>query len=92
MIKSAFCYVYIFWLSKFVDQETDPIPRAFNALWGGKCRYCREARAFLMGAGFVLSFFWFWSGLFLQCMVYAMTVGERKWLCDSKPTDPPTSE
>ena len=78
-IRMAFCWLYAQWLSKLVDDKTDPLVRAIDFIAGSGCKYCMAARMFFVGFGIAL---WSWVGLGLITLAFLMTLGERHWLCE----------
>jgi hypothetical protein len=81
MLKRTFCWLYNKWLSKAVNEKSDPLVRLLDAIAGSECKYCMAVRAGMIGIGIGLFNCW---GLGLIVTAILLTIGERKWLCDVK--------
>lgn len=85
MFKKLFCWFYSQWLSKFVDDKTDPLVILLDALVGSSCKYCMAVRAIMVGSGFGLLAAGHWGlGLSIMLLAFLFTLGERHWLCEVK--------
>jgi hypothetical protein len=80
-VKTLFCWLYNQWLSKAVDQKTDPLVVALDWAFGSECKYCMAVRALMFGIGLGLFDLF---GLVLMALSLLLTLGERHWLCDLK--------
>jgi hypothetical protein len=78
-MKVIFCWLYNQWLSKAVDQKTDPLVVALDWSLGSSCKYCMAVRALMFGIGLGLFNVF---GLVLMALAVLMTFGERSWLCE----------
>jgi hypothetical protein len=78
-MKVIFCWLYNQWLSKAVDQKTDPLVVALDWALGSSCKYCMAVRALMFGIGLGLFNVF---GLVLMALAVLMTLGERSWLCE----------
>ena len=77
-VRRIFCWLYAQWLSKLVDQKTDPLVIAIDFVAGSNCKYCMAVRMFCIGFGLAL---WSWLGFALITLTLLATLGERHWLC-----------
>ncbi len=87
MLKKTFCWLYDQWLSKAVNERSDPLVRLIDAISGSECKYCMGTRLYALGLGSGLVFVgsWVtWLGLILMALAILMTLGERYWLCNAK--------
>lgn len=83
-IKTIFCWAYVQWLSKAVNEKTDPLVILLDAGFGSECKYCMATRALLFGLGLgLITRLDAWSalGLVLVVTAVALTMGEKYWLC-----------
>ena len=81
MLKKTFCWLYDQWLSKAVNERSDPLVRLLDTLFGSECKYCMAARCLAFGVGLGM---FNWLGLILMALAILMTLGERYWLCNAK--------
>lgn len=90
-IKTIFCWFYAQWISKAVNEKTDPLVIVMDKLWASPCKYCFASRVGVAGAGFgALLRLDVW-GIVLGALLFAtsvfLTYGERRFLCAPKPSD-----
>lgn len=88
MFKRLFCWLYDQWLSKAVNEKSDPLVVVLDYLFGSECKYCMAVRALLFGVGLGTMCFahgWYAAvGVLVSMLVVLMTIGERLWLCETK--------
>lgn len=84
MFKRLFCWLYAQWLSKAVDQKSDPLVRLLDFLAGSECKYCMAVRCLMLGFGLALLFSFPLVGLAILALAFLFTLGERYWLCEVK--------
>lgn len=77
--KKIFCWIYRQWLSKLVNEKTDPLVILLDFLFLSQCKYCSISRAIFFGVGLGMANIW---GLLLVILVFMMTIGEFYWLCE----------
>ena len=85
MLSNLFCWVYNQWLSKAVNDKTDPLVRLLDFVAGSECKYCMAVRCLLIGVGVALPVGGGWcilAGFASAGVAIVMTVGERRWLCE----------
>jgi hypothetical protein len=80
-MKTIFCWVYKQWLSKAVNERSDPLVRLLDMLFGSECKYCFAIRCLTFGIG--LGMFNF-IGLVLMVLSVLVTLGEKYLLCEVK--------
>lgn len=80
-MKKLFCYAYNLWLSKLVDEKSDPLVVLLDFLFSSSCKYCMAVRALVFGVGLGLAN---WFGVALVALALACTLGEKYWLCEVK--------
>jgi hypothetical protein len=81
-VKAAFCWLYRSWLRHAVDSKDDWLVQAIDYLFGSSCKYCSLSRAVLFGLGVGLLFSFWIVGLALMGLAWALTLGEKYWLCE----------
>jgi hypothetical protein len=96
MLKRLFCWLYEQWLSKAVNEKSDPLVKLLDFLAGSECKYCMAVRCVMLGlgAGFVSSVFYHYLagvaitlgvlGVVLSVLAILFTLGEKYWLCEVK--------
>lgn len=87
MFKKLFCWLYDQWLSKAVNERSDPLVRLIDAAAGSECKYCMAVRMYALGLGIgliVAGGVAAYIGIALHTLALLMTLGERYWLCDVK--------
>lgn len=82
-MKTIFCWIYKQWLSKAVNERSDPLVRLIDTLSGSECKYCMGVRQWFNGLGFglLLTDYWY-VGLGFIVSAYLMTLLEKNWLCE----------
>lgn len=85
-MQKLFCWLYAQWLSKAVDQKSDPLVIALDFLFGSNCKYCMAVRALIFGFGLAVGIFALgWLSIFgfgAAVLMLIMTIGEKYWLCN----------
>lgn len=96
MFKRIFCWLYDQWLSKAVNEKSDPLVRLLDLIAGSECKYCMAVRCLMVGfgGGLVSAVFYHFffgvaatlgvAGIVLCCLAFLMTLGEKYWLCEVK--------
>jgi hypothetical protein len=79
-MKKLFCLLYDLWLSKFVDEKTDPLVVLLDFIIGSSCKYCMAVRGIMVGLGLGLFNLF---GLGLIALAILFTIAEKHWLCDT---------
>lgn len=86
-MKKWFCYVYDVWLRRVVGSEKSPLVKVMDFLWGSSCKYCMACRVGIAGLGTAAIIFGgvpatIFGGA-LVVLSFALTAGERYWVCDA---------